>query len=142
MGISMTMCSLITLAENYPLQGIKELKGSFFNTDGPADSMSWFSEHGVPLKTEEDGRVFPVSDNSSSIVDCLLSEARVRGVRLESPLETTESSFSKLRIAERMLLNTLKRPIFLLLLEVASRGNLSVRPRIHMILELVESLLL
>ncbi|XP_010528311.1 PREDICTED: uncharacterized protein LOC104805441 [Tarenaya hassleriana] len=73
----------VRLAENYP-RGNKELRGSFFNTHCPADTMSWFSEHGVPLKIEEDGRVFPVSDNSSSIVDCLLSEARVRGVRLES----------------------------------------------------------
>ncbi|WZY88913.1 hypothetical protein YC2023_045648 [Brassica napus] len=45
--------------------------------------MSWFSERGVPLKTEDDGRVFPVSDNSASVVDCLLHEATIRGVRLE-----------------------------------------------------------
>nr|VDD11597.1 unnamed protein product [Brassica oleracea] len=71
------------LAENYP-RGNKELKGSFFYTHGPADTMSWFSERGVPLKTEDDGRVFPVSDNSSSVVDCLLHEATIRGaVRLE-----------------------------------------------------------
>lgn len=87
------------LAENYP-RGNKELKGSFFYAHGPADTVSWFSEHGVPLKvpislifayvfvirpnssiqqTEEDGRVFPVSDNSSSVVDCLLHEATIRG---------------------------------------------------------------
>ncbi|CAN6831063.1 unnamed protein product [Brassica oleracea] len=72
----------IRLAENYP-RGNKELKGSFFYTHGPADTMSWFSERGVPLKTEDDGRVFPVSDNSSSVVDCLLHEATIRGVRLE-----------------------------------------------------------
>ncbi|CAG7906490.1 unnamed protein product [Brassica rapa] len=72
----------IRLAENYP-RGNKELKGSFFYTHGPADTMSWFSERGVPLKTEEDGRVFPVSDSSASVVDCLLHEATIRGVRLE-----------------------------------------------------------
>ncbi|XP_010450753.1 PREDICTED: uncharacterized protein LOC104732859 [Camelina sativa] len=70
------------LAGHYP-RGHKELKGSFFYTHGPADTMSWFSEHGVPLKTEDDGRVFPVSDSSSSVIDCLLNEANVRGVRLE-----------------------------------------------------------
>ncbi|KAG7611277.1 3-Dehydro-bile acid delta4-6-reductase-like [Arabidopsis suecica] len=72
----------INLAGHYP-RGHKELKGSFFYTHGPADTMSWFSEHGVPLKTEDDGRVFPVSDNSFSVVDCLLNEANIRGVRLE-----------------------------------------------------------
>ncbi|CAH2079944.1 unnamed protein product [Thlaspi arvense] len=72
----------IRLAENYP-RGNKELKGSFFFTHGPGDTMSWFSEHGVPLKVEDDGRVFPVSDNSTSVIDCLLNEANIRGVRLE-----------------------------------------------------------
>ncbi|EOA15741.1 hypothetical protein CARUB_v10006768mg [Capsella rubella] len=72
----------INLAGHYP-RGHKEFKGSFFYTHGPADTMSWFSEHGVPLKTEDDGRVFPVSDNSSSVIDCLLNEANIRGVRLE-----------------------------------------------------------
>ncbi|CAN1755569.1 Uncharacterized protein HI_0933 [Linum perenne] len=66
------------LAEHYP-RGHRELRGSFFFTHGPGDTMSWFSDHGVPLKIEEDGRVFPVTNNSSSIVDCLLSEARERG---------------------------------------------------------------
>ncbi|CAI0453660.1 unnamed protein product [Linum tenue] len=66
------------LAEHYP-RGHRELKGSFFNTHGPGDTMSWFTDHGVALKIEEDGRVFPITNNSSSIVDCLLSEARERG---------------------------------------------------------------
>ncbi|KAL1205431.1 putative tRNA modification GTPase MnmE [Cardamine amara subsp. amara] len=72
----------IRLSEHYP-RGHKELKGSFFYTHGPADTMSWFTDHGVPLKIEDDGRVFPVSDNSSSVIDCLLNEANTRGVRLE-----------------------------------------------------------
>ena len=37
------------LAENYP-RGHKELKGAFFNTHGPVDTMTWFSDHGVELK--------------------------------------------------------------------------------------------
>ncbi|CAN8289040.1 unnamed protein product [Cochlearia groenlandica] len=65
------------------LSANEEPKGSFFYTHGPTDTMSWFSEHGVPLKVEDDGRVFPVSDNSSSVIDCLLHEANTKGVRLE-----------------------------------------------------------
>ncbi|KAJ0812795.1 putative 3-Dehydro-bile acid delta(4,6)-reductase [Helianthus annuus] len=81
------------LAEQYP-RGSKEFRGSFFNVHGPSDTMSWFSDHGVELKTEEDGRVFPVSDNSSSIVDCLLNEARQRGVKLQTGKSVTSASTS------------------------------------------------
>ncbi|XP_048527435.1 uncharacterized protein YtfP [Triticum urartu] len=71
------------LARNYP-RGYKELRGSFFRTHGPQDTMHWFSDHGVELKTEDDGRVFPVTDNSASVVDCLLNEARRLGVSLQA----------------------------------------------------------
>ncbi|KAH9297845.1 hypothetical protein KI387_029527, partial [Taxus chinensis] len=70
------------LADHYP-RGNRELRGSFFKTHGPLDTISWFTNHGVQLKTEDDGRVFPVSDNSATIVDCLLGEARRNGVILE-----------------------------------------------------------
>ncbi|KAM5581476.1 hypothetical protein ABKV19_010614 [Rosa sericea] len=71
------------LAENYP-RGRKELKGAFFNTHGPVDTMTWFSDHGVELKTEDDGRVFPVSNSSSTIIDCLMSESTRLGVSLQT----------------------------------------------------------
>ncbi|XP_027923491.1 uncharacterized protein LOC114181282 isoform X1 [Vigna unguiculata] len=71
------------LAENYP-RGHKELRGSFFNIHGPVDTMSWFASHGVELKVEDDGRVFPVSNSSSSIIDCLMSEVKQRGVSLQT----------------------------------------------------------
>ncbi|OAY73120.1 Uncharacterized protein YtfP, partial [Ananas comosus] len=71
------------LTENYP-RGNKELRGSFFNVHGPQDTMGWFSDHGVQLKTEDDGRVFPVSNSSASIVDCLLNEAKRVGVSLQT----------------------------------------------------------
>ncbi|XP_062203703.1 uncharacterized protein LOC133905914 [Phragmites australis] len=71
------------LAPNYP-RGNKELRGSFFSTHGPQDTMRWFTDHGVELKTEHDGRVFPVTDNSASVVDCLLNEARRLGVSLQA----------------------------------------------------------
>ncbi|KAH7661918.1 3-Dehydro-bile acid delta(4,6)-reductase-like protein [Dioscorea alata] len=72
----------IVLSENYP-RGHKELRGSFFDVHGPRDTICWFSDKGVELKTEADGRVFPVSNCSATIVDCLLQEARKRGVILQ-----------------------------------------------------------
>ncbi|KAL7135757.1 hypothetical protein ABFS83_11G119500 [Erythranthe nasuta] len=79
------------LAGKYP-RGNKELRGSFFNTHGPTDTMSWFSDRGVELKTEIDGRVFPVSDSSSTIIDCLISEAKNRGVVLQTGKTVTSVS--------------------------------------------------
>ncbi|CAI5510665.1 unnamed protein product [Closterium sp. Naga37s-1] len=64
----------IHLSSHYP-RGHRELKGSFFRTHGPADTVEWFTQRGVPLKTEPDGRMFPVSDSSQSVIDCLLSQA-------------------------------------------------------------------
>lgn len=61
------------LAKFYP-RGEKELKGPF-HTFCTGDVMEWFSERGVSLKIEEDGRVFPESDNSQTIIDCFLNEA-------------------------------------------------------------------
>ena len=68
------------LLKNYP-RGNKELRKPFqaFSTK---DTMAWFQSRGVKLKTEADGRVFPVSDNSASIVDCLISEAEMLGVKI------------------------------------------------------------
>lgn len=61
------------LAKFYP-RGEKELKGPF-HTFCTGDVMEWFGERGVSLKIEEDGRVFPESDNSQTIIDCFLNEA-------------------------------------------------------------------
>ncbi|XP_031404374.1 uncharacterized protein LOC116213529 isoform X1 [Punica granatum] len=79
------------LAEHYP-RGHRELRGSFFSTHGPLDTMAWFSDHGVKLKTESDGRVFPFSDSSSSIIDCLMSEAKQRGVSIQTGKVLTTAS--------------------------------------------------
>ncbi|KAJ1386899.1 hypothetical protein SESBI_40446, partial [Sesbania bispinosa] len=81
----------VILAENYP-RGHKELRGSFFNSHGPVDTMSWFASHGVELKIEDDGRVFPVSNSSSSIIDCLMSEVKQRGVSMQTKKAVTAVS--------------------------------------------------
>jgi len=68
------------LATNYP-RGEKELLGPFHKY-APMDVMAFFEEKGVPLKIEEDGRVFPKSDSSQSIIDCLVGEADRLGVQV------------------------------------------------------------
>jgi predicted Rossmann fold flavoprotein len=62
------------LSQNYP-RGEKELIGPFHQFQ-PRDTIAWFAARGVPLKIEEDGRMFPVTDSSETIIECLLKEAR------------------------------------------------------------------
>ena len=73
------------LVTHYP-RGSRELLGPFHRWQ-PADTVQWFQEKGVPLKTESDGRMFPVSDQSSSIVDCLLNASIKAGVRIQTRQE-------------------------------------------------------
>ena len=66
------------LTLNYP-RGEKELLGPF-HTFMTGDTMQWFEQRGVELKIEDDGRIFPVSDSSQSIIDCFLYEAKKHNV--------------------------------------------------------------
>ncbi|SFU27664.1 hypothetical protein SAMN05216480_101252 [Pustulibacterium marinum] len=68
------------LAKNYP-RGEKELRGPFHSFMS-GDVMGWFEERGIALKIEEDGRVFPASDDSQTIIDCFLQEAEKYGVKV------------------------------------------------------------
>ena len=68
------------LAKYYP-RGSKELLGAFYRFN-PKDTVEWFERKGVKLKTESDGRIFPVSDNSQSIIRCLLQQTEDKGVSI------------------------------------------------------------
>lgn len=68
------------LVKFYP-RGSKALLGPFHKF-ACGDTMDWFEKRGVELKVEDDGRVFPVSDNSESIARCLLDSARNAGVKI------------------------------------------------------------
>jgi hypothetical protein len=70
------------LSRHYP-RGGKCLIGPL-RRFGPADTVAWFEHRGVPLKTEADGRIFPRTDRSQSVIDCLVNAAIARGVRLFS----------------------------------------------------------
>jgi hypothetical protein len=82
------------LVKNYP-RGEKELLGPFHRFQ-PRDTIEWFESRGVKLKTESDGRMFPITDSSSTIIECLLSEARKLGVeiRLRQRVEKIEKGFT------------------------------------------------
>ncbi len=66
----------------YP-RGYRELK-SVFSKFQPGDTMAWFSERGVELKIEADGRIFPESNSSQTIIDCLKNEVLKKGFQIET----------------------------------------------------------
>ncbi len=68
------------LIKKYP-RGGRELLGAFHRFQ-PRDTIAWFAEHGVETKTEADGRMFPVSDDSASIVEALKKAATRAGVKI------------------------------------------------------------
>jgi predicted Rossmann fold flavoprotein len=70
------------LRDYYP-RGGSELIGAFHRFQ-PRDTIEWFRSRGVELKTEQDGRVFPVTDSSQTIIDCLISEAEKNRISLRA----------------------------------------------------------
>lgn len=73
------------LTAYYP-RGQKELLGPFhqFST---GDTIEWFANRGVELKMEDDGRMFPVSDSSQTIIDCFLAEVKRLGIKIRTSVE-------------------------------------------------------
>jgi len=106
------------LVLNYP-RGEKELLGPFhqFMT---GDTIEWFQKRGVELKIEDDGRMFPISDSSKTIIDCFLNEAKKHKVEVLYShsvktiqhkqtlweLETSQGDFS----SEKLLIATGSNP--------------------------------
>lgn len=68
------------LVKHYP-RGNRELRGPF-TIFQPKDTIEWFESRGVKLKVESDGRIFPITDNSESIIDCLTQETKRLGVEV------------------------------------------------------------
>ncbi|MEH2227735.1 NAD(P)/FAD-dependent oxidoreductase [Nostoc sp.] len=68
------------LVQNYP-RGAKALRGALTRF-GPQDTVAWFAAGGVYLKTEADGRMFPVTNTSETIVECLIKAVAKSGVKL------------------------------------------------------------
>ncbi|MBK6997864.1 MAG: NAD(P)/FAD-dependent oxidoreductase [Lewinellaceae bacterium] len=68
------------LVKHYP-RGSRELLGPFMQF-GPEQTVAWFEQRGVRLKSEADGRMFPITDDSQTIIDCLSRAAHQAGVRV------------------------------------------------------------
>jgi predicted Rossmann fold flavoprotein len=68
------------MIKNYP-RGSKELM-QVFSKFNAADTIDWFKQQGIELKTEEDGRMFPVTDSSQTIIDCFLRLAKEHHIEI------------------------------------------------------------
>ena len=79
------------LTSHYP-RGERELIGPFhqFMT---GDMMAWLEERDVELKVEDDGRIFPISDSSQTIIDCFMSEIQKNGVQVKTSQAVTRFDF-------------------------------------------------
>ena len=69
------------LVKRYP-RGEKELRGPFHNFM-TGDTIAWFEQRGIELKTEEDGRMFPVTDSSETIIECFKRECKRLNIQVE-----------------------------------------------------------
>lgn len=85
------------MARAYP-RGSRELRWAFEQFQSE-DTLAWFEERGIELKTESDGRMFPVTDDSATIINCLKQEAEKYGVavrkrtRVEAITSTAKGKF-------------------------------------------------
>jgi len=75
-------------SKNYP-RGAKVLKQNFDNFS-PKDMVNWLEGNGIQLKTEADGRIFPVSDDSQTIIDCFTTNLKRHNVAIRFEHELTE----------------------------------------------------
>jgi predicted Rossmann fold flavoprotein len=109
------------LVQHYP-RGSRELLGPFMQF-GPTEAVRWFEQRGVTLKTEADGRMFPVTDDSGTIVRCLTEAARRAGVQVRTGARVDQitpapahgwqiqvQGFSTPLLADRLMLATGSAP--------------------------------
>ena len=80
------------LVKFYP-RGEKELRGPFHQFCS-GDTIEWFEKHGVELKIEADGRMFPVSNSSQTIIDCFLQATNTLGIEVLTS-QSVQSIFKK-----------------------------------------------
>lgn len=86
-----TSKSTQTILAGYP-RGQKELNGLYHKRFTPTMAREWFERRGVELKVEEDGRMFPITDSSQTIIDTLMDAARDAGVdvRLKQKVDSVD----------------------------------------------------
>lgn len=86
-NVTHNLQSVADMTKRYP-RGERFLKKAFMRFFVP-DTVEWYAARGVELKVEDDGRMFPVTDNSQTIINCLLREADRHGVTVRTHADVT-----------------------------------------------------
>lgn len=87
-NVTHALFDIAEMSKRYP-RGQNFVKRTFHQFFTP-DTIQWFEERGVKLKAEEDGRMFPVTDSSQTIIDCLMKEANLYGVEIRMMSEVRD----------------------------------------------------
>lgn len=97
-NVTHSLFDIVEMSKRYPRgqNFVKKTFHQFFTID----IIKWFEERGVKLKAEKDGRMFPVTDSSQTIIDCLMKEANYYGVevRMKSEVRSLKSAEGKFQI--------------------------------------------
>ena len=84
-NVTHALFDIAEMSKRYPRgqNFVKKTFHQFFTTD----TIQWFEERGVRLRAERDGRMFPVTDSSQTVIDCLMNEANSYGVEIRMNAE-------------------------------------------------------
>ena len=87
-NVTHALFDIVEMSKRYPRgqNFVKKTFHQFFTTD----TIKWFEERGVRTKAEKDGRMFPVTDSSQTIIDCIMNEASSYGVDIRTNAEVKE----------------------------------------------------
>ena len=87
-NVTHALFDVVEMSKRYPRgqNFVKKTFHQFFTTD----TIQWFESRGVKLKAEKDGRMFPVTDSSQTIIDCLMQEANLYGVDIRMNAEVKQ----------------------------------------------------
>jgi predicted Rossmann fold flavoprotein len=87
-NVTHALFDVVEMSKRYPRgqNFVKKTFHQFFTTD----TIKWFEERGVKLKVEKDGRMFPVTDSSQTIIDCIMNEANSYGVEIRMNAEVKQ----------------------------------------------------
>ena len=87
-NVTHALFDIVEMSKRYPRgqNFVKKSFHQFFTTD----TIKWFKERGVELKTETDGRMFPITDFSQTVINCLMNEANCYGVEIRMNAEVKE----------------------------------------------------
>ncbi len=96
-NVTHALFDIAEMSKRYPRgqNFVKKTFHQFFTTD----TIQWFEERGVKLKAEKDGRMFPVTDSSETVIDCLLREATKYDVEIKMNAEVKELAVASLQLA-------------------------------------------